>query len=81
MVPYYSFNPLSKFFLFFPDQDIFTGHPKTQKTLNYTVFYDIDDGYYHVPLKFNISVKRPDFKFNVSHNDNTAPFFVIRSKD
>lgn len=30
MVSYYSYNPISQMFLFFPSKDIFSGYPKTQ---------------------------------------------------
>ena len=85
MVPYFVYNPLSKMFIFFPDPVIFSHHPKSVITLNYTAFYDIFDGYFHVPLKFNISVIRPPglnaiyLKFLTSVDDNTAPCFLFKA--
>jgi transglutaminase/protease-like cytokinesis protein 3 len=59
MVPYFSFSPLSTIFTFFPNEDIFSRYPATVQYLNFIAFYEIFDGFFRVPLKFNIIVQKP----------------------
>lgn len=81
MSPYTIYNPLTKTFIFVPASDIFDHESKYTTTVNYLVFYDIFDGYYHVSLKFILSVTRPSgirpaqLKFLKVENNNTAPCF------
>jgi hypothetical protein len=56
MTPYFSFNPLNKYYNFMPGPEIFFNSNLLIETRNATTFYDIFDGYYHVTLKFNITV-------------------------
>ena len=51
-------------FTFFPGEDIFSGYPIAQKTLNYIVFYEIFDGFFHVTLKFDIIIQRLPFNLD-----------------
>lgn len=48
MQPYFTFNPLSKMYMFFPGDEIFNSYPTNPGTINIANFYDIFDGYYHV---------------------------------
>jgi hypothetical protein len=48
-----------KSYYFAPGNEIFDNYPKWVKKLDATTFYDIFDGYYHVILSFNVTVKRP----------------------
>ena len=83
MSPYTIYNPLTKTFIFVPGSDIFNHESKYTTTVNYLVFYDIFDGFFHVPLKFILTVIRPEgirpaqLKFLKVENNNTAPTFVF----
>jgi hypothetical protein len=59
MSPYTTYNPLTKTFIFVPGSDLFDHESKYTTTVNFIVFYDIFDGFFHVPLKFIVSVTRP----------------------
>lgn len=59
MQPYFTFNPLSKLYLFFPGFELFYSYSKDPGTINIANFYDIFDGYYHVLLRFNLTVIKP----------------------
>ena len=58
MDPYYTFSSLMKSYYFIPGNEIFDNIPKWITKMNATIFYDIFDGYYHVILTFNVTVKR-----------------------
>jgi hypothetical protein len=59
MNPYFTFSSVMKSYYFAPGNEIFDNYPKWVKKLDATTFYDIFDGYYHVILSFNVTVKRP----------------------
>jgi hypothetical protein len=60
MIPFFSFNPLSKMYMFYPDQIMFALYPSHVKTINVTTFYEIFDGFHHVTLKFNFTILKPE---------------------
>jgi hypothetical protein len=82
MIPFFSFNPLSKMYMFFPDQIMFALYPSHVKTINVTTFYEIFDGFHYVTLKFNFTILIPEgvdpryLNRLKQANNNTAPCFV-----
>ncbi len=48
MQPYFTFNPISKMYMFFPSGEIFDSYLTDPDTINVINFYDIFDGYFHV---------------------------------
>ena len=82
MIPFFSFNPLSKMYMFYPDQIMFALYPSHVKTINVTTFYEIFDGFHHVTLNFNFTILKPrgvDPRYLnrlKQANNNTAPCFV-----
>ena len=81
MMPYFSFNPISKIFTFLPDEAIFSTYPATVKNLNYIAFYEIFDGYFYVTLKFKIFLKRlRGIYYLRSANINSAPYFIYSDR-
>jgi hypothetical protein len=49
-----------------------------------TTFYDIFDGFYHVILNFNVTIKKPKdvdpkyLRWILKENNNTAPCYMFR---
>ncbi len=84
MNPYFTFSSDMKSYYFIPGYEIFDSYPRWEKELNATTFYDIFDGYYHVILSFNVTIKRPKgldpkfLAFLYKENNNTAPCFMFR---
>jgi hypothetical protein len=54
MTPYFSFNSVDNYYNFMPSPEIFN-NLKIEK-MDAITFYDIFDGFYHVILKFNVTV-------------------------
>jgi hypothetical protein len=78
MESFYIFNPLLNYYVFVPDYWIFIVAPKNE-TLYFTSYYDIFDGYYHVPLKVPIKVLKTKtyIPSKKSTGPNTAPIFGL----
>ncbi len=58
-----------------PDFYIFLQSPSSP-FLKFITFYDIFDGYYHVPLKFYITILKPNtLTMSKGNQSNTAPVF------
>lgn len=76
MESFFIFNPLLKYYVFVPDYYVFTIAPKND-SLYFTSYYDIFDGYYHVPLKVPIKVLKTKTYIpkKSSSGLNTAPIF------
>jgi hypothetical protein len=79
MKSFYVFNPLLNYYVFIPDYWIFSNASSKTDYLLFTSYYEIFDGYYHVPLKLPIKVMKtkkyvPNKK---SSGGNTAPIFGI----
>jgi hypothetical protein len=87
MWPFFTFNPISKMYMFFPDGEIFDTDLTDPESINITTFYDIFDGFYHVQLRFNLTVmSRPGLnprylKYLLTINNNTAPLFVFGKRN
>lgn len=74
-------------YIFFPAGEIFDTDPTNPETINVNTFYDIFDGYYHVKLRFNLTVKKlfglnPRYlKYLLIIDNNSPPIFIYGKRN